>query len=238
MIRPFTKKYGIDRDLFEKADYASFNDFFIRKFAAGKRDFPRDPRTLGAPAEARYLGWNQIDDTITFPVKGIELSAEKILAPVNLTSTFSGGPLLVARLCPTDYHRFHFPDDGVWDHSVRVAGSLHSVNPMVYARKPHVFSTNARTVSVLKTEHFGMLAFVEVGAMNVGKIVQSAEVGGAFKRGQEKGYFLFGASTVLVFGEAGRWRVDPGVADRTRKGVETWVPLGWPLAYSSVSNVG
>lgn len=225
-IEPFIRDYEINMSEFEDPGFQSFNDFFIRRFKPGARQFCESPRELPAFAEARYFAFDRITDSQTFPVKGFSLSARGLLGSENDAAPFIGGPVLLARLCPTDYHRFHYPDDGETTREYRLHGHLHSVNPFAIANKPDIFITNERHVSILETVNFGKLAYVEVGALCVGKIVQTHPVTKPFKRGDEKGYFLFGGSTVIVLGEPGRWKPDSDLLEQTAQGRETLIELG------------
>ena len=173
-ITPFTKKFGIEMDDFlpaegrnEHSPYHSFNEFFIRRFKPGKRPFV-EKGLLPAFGEGRYL------TTLTeIPVKGVRFDAPSLLNNSKWSPHFAEGPILIARLCPVDYHRFHFPDDGKLLDAYRVPGILHSVNPKALQQKPDIFLLNERQVSILESKSFGKLAMVEVGAICVGKIVQS-----------------------------------------------------------------
>jgi phosphatidylserine decarboxylase len=117
--------------------------------------------------------------------------------------------------------------------SYSIAGNLHSVHPLPLQVKPEIFLTNQRQVSVLQTRNFGKLAYVEVGALCVGKIVHHHDVGAFFERGEEKGYFLFGGSTVMVFGEPGSFLPDADLVSQTQNHRETWVSLGESIASGS-----
>jgi phosphatidylserine decarboxylase len=129
-----------------------------------------------------------------------------------------------------DYHRFHFPDNGVVESVHWVAGDLYSVNPIVFDDFPEVFLRNERCVVILKTENFGRIAYVPVGATAVGKIVMHHRAGQSFRRGDEAGYFLFGGSTVVMLGEKGRWVPEPEISDRTLNiQRETYLKLGQVL---------
>jgi phosphatidylserine decarboxylase len=232
-IAPFIQRFKIPMEEYEAGPFATFNDFFIRQFRAGARPFVAAPARLPAFAEARYLAFDRIQATQTFPVKGRYLTAEALLGGLEAAAPFVGGPLLLARLCPVDYHRFHFPDDGELEKSWRIPGRLHSVNPLALQYRGDIFAINERNVSILKTAHFGRLAYIEVGALCVGRIVESWRTIGSethFERGQEKGYFLFGASTVIVLGEPGRWRPDEDLLERTARKRETFVKLGTSVA--------
>lgn len=239
-IAPFVTEFDINLNDFEpspgrsKSDpYANFNEFFIRKFVPGKRTFVAEPNIMPAFSEARYFAYESMTDEATVPVKGRFLSSKALLARSNWESVFKDGPLLLARLCPVDYHRFHYPDDGkVLDH-YRVRGKLHSVNPIALKEFADIFATNERQVTIIETKNFGKLAYIEVGAICVGKIVQSGSLE-EFKRGDEKGYFLFGGSTVIVLGEKGRWAPEADMLEFTKKGIETYVQLGEPVARAKV----
>lgn len=229
-VAPFIKRYGVDASLFEPGPFRTFNDFFIRKFLPGKRAFPKEPNVMGAFAEARYLGFSQLHRETALPIKGLQLFAEDVLGHTPARERFAGGPCLLARLCPVDYHRFHFPDSGKVAHHHVETGKLHSVNPVALERRPNLFLSNERQVSLLQTENFGLLAYVEVGALCVGRIVQSHPMEKRFERGDEKGYFLFGGSTVIVYGEPGAWKPEADILEHTRNGNEVLVELGAPVA--------
>lgn len=236
-VNPFIKNFDIKIDDFilqqpnSSVPYKSFNDFFIRPFKEGKRPFVK-ANQMGAFAEARYYGYEALGDQETIPVKGNFLSGPAVIASEKWGSTFKDGPCLLARLCPVDYHRYHYPDNGrVLDH-YRIKGQLHSVNPLALQKKEDIFIRNERVVTILETEHFGKLAYVEVGAVCVGKIVQSGSLEN-FNRGEEKGYFLFGGSTVIVFGEQGRWKPSKDILEATKSGHEVYVHLGDEVGVSS-----
>ena len=224
-VSGFIREFKIPMQEFEEKNFSSFNDFFIRKFRGGARPFTQKSGELPAFAEARYLAFEKVRDEQTFPVKGRGLSAEFLLGSADKAKPFIGGPLLLARLCPVDYHRFHYPDEGETLDQYSISGALHSVNPLALRHKYDIFITNERQVSLLRTPHFGLLAYIEVGALCVGKIVQthSSE---KFSRGEEKGYFLFGGSTVIVMGEPGAWVPDSDILQQTAQGRETLVRLG------------
>jgi phosphatidylserine decarboxylase len=238
-ITPFVKAFDINMDEFLPEDgagperpYSTFNNFFVRRFKEGARSFVDEQGSMPAPAEARYFGFLDGQAPKSFPVKGKFLDPVELLQKHQWDDTFRNGPALIARLCPVDYHRFHFPDEGQVLDQHSVAGALHSVNPVALKSRPEVFITNERRVTILQTRNFGKLAYIEVGAMCVGKIVQTFE-GKSFKRGQEKGLFLFGGSTVILLGEKGVWVPSQDITENTKKGLETYVKLGHPVARKS-----
>ncbi len=228
-INRFIKKFSIPINEFESASYVSFNDFFIRKFKSGVRIFVSDSAFMPAFCEARYLAFEKLDISKGFPVKGQLLTVNHLLSDKNELKYFSGGPAFIARLCPTDYHRFHFPDNGKVISRRRIRGKFDSVSPVALNKKNDIFCTNERQISILETQNFGKLAFVEVGATCVGKIVQT-HTQDEFLRGEEKGYFLFGGSTVIILGEPGWWVPDKDILDKTADGVESLITLGEQIA--------
>jgi phosphatidylserine decarboxylase len=211
--------------------YKSFNEFFIRKFVDGKRPFVSESNKLGAFAEARYVGAAKVNPEMKFPVKGSYLTARDLIGNSHDAAAFTNGPLLIARLCPVDYHRYHYPDNGINLKSFSIHGDYHSVNPMALQLKNDIFIKNERRVSILQTENFGKLAYIEVGAICVGKIVQSHNELKPFQKGDEKGYFLFGGSTVVVLGEEGQWKPSDDIIQNTNKGIETYLQLGSEVGF-------
>lgn len=228
-ITPFIEHFHIQMEEFEKGPFKSFNEFFKRGFLPGKRTFTSQPHELPAFAEGRYLGFDKVTPESRFPVKGDFLTATDLLQNHEKAKPFEGGPVIIARLCPVDYHRFHFPDDGEIIERWNIEGGLQSVNPIALKAKNAILITNERQVSILKTKNFGLMAYIEVGALLVGKIVQSYK-GSHFKRGDEKGYFLFGASTVIVLGEPGKFSIDKTILENSLKGLETFIRLGDKIA--------
>ncbi len=236
-IKPFIRDFAIKMDEFdptpgrtEEDPYAHFNEFFIRPFKAGKRPFVSDEHLFPAPCEARYFGHAGHSDDLKIPVKGVHMRPRDLVFSEKWAETFSDGPLVVARLCPVDYHRYHYPDAGEVVESYRVPGILHSVNPIALKQKSEIFLQNERQVSILETKNFGKLAYIEVGATCVGKIVQSSK-SKQFSRGEEKGYFLFGGSTVILLGEKGAWTPSQDILDWTAKGTEVYLKLGQEMGH-------
>lgn len=241
-VRPFIEKFNINMDDYEvgtrpsldpRDSYRTFNEFFIRKFKMGKRNFVSEPNCMPAFAEARYVGFEAINDKDHYPVKGQFLKAKDLVGNEQVAKIFEGGPLLIARLCPVDYHRYHYPDNGTVLDNFRVAGAYDSVNPFALRYKNQIFIKNERHVSILQTENFGRLAYIEVGAICVGKIVQSHRWNKPFARGEEKGYFLFGGSTVVLLGEKGAWKPSQDIISNTANGIETYLHLGSEVGIKS-----
>jgi phosphatidylserine decarboxylase len=233
-VAPFIEQFQIQMADFvpeqgrsAESPYSTFNQFFTRRVTDSARPFADAP-SFPAPCDARYFAYDALNDAVRVPVKGALFKASALLRNQDWQSYFEDGPGFIARLCPVDYHRFHFPDDGEVLASWRIPGALHSVNPWALAFRQDIFMVNEREVTILETKSFGKLAFIEVGATCVGKIVQTYTEN-RFERGDEKGMFLFGGSTVIVIGERGRWTIDPAILDNTARGIETYLKMGRAL---------
>ncbi|MBM3268123.1 MAG: phosphatidylserine decarboxylase [Candidatus Sericytochromatia bacterium] len=230
-IPEFIARFGLDAAEFEKPLYAyrSFNQFFVRKLKPGARPFEQAPDALPAPAEGKILVYPHLESDTKIPIKGAAISIESLLSGAEPPDAYRGGSACIIRLAPYDYHRFHFPDAGtagrVWD----IPGRYHSVNPLALARVPDLYCRNKRTVTRLETQNFGRVAFVEVGALCVGTILQTFQPGDV-ARGQEKGYFRFGGSTVVLLFEAGRVRFDDDLCADSATGLEVQVRVGTRIA--------
>ncbi|MFC7735073.1 phosphatidylserine decarboxylase [Roseomonas sp. GCM10028921] len=229
-IEPFVRKYQIDMEEFEQRDYRSFSDFFLRRFRPGVRQFPSAPGKMGACAEGRYLAWERVDPGQSFPVKGHSLRAEHILGSDERARAFVGGPLILVRLAPVDYHHVHYPDSGRTLDKDRMGNRNWTVTWQALRNKGDILFRIERAINILETAHFGRLGLVEVGALTVGRIAQVHPTDQPFDRGQEKSMFRFGGSAVLIFGEPGAWRPSDDLLANTREGMETVIRLGETVA--------
>lgn len=227
------EKYRINMDDFQEQTYKSYREFFLREFLPGKRSFVETPSIMPAFAEGKYLGYKSTNQELNFTVKGTKINLETLLGSPGkeLLPHFLNGPMLISRLCPIDYHYFHFPDDGEIKNSYRVHGRYHSVNIMALRKRPTIFLENERELTLLDTKNFGKLMYIEVGAMCVGKIIQE-HTGTTFSRGERKGFFDFGASTVIVLGEPGKWLPSEDILASTKNNAETKILLGSPVGQS------
>lgn len=237
-IKPFISDFNINTKDFRYGSirtkefhdsFKTFDEFFTRDLVTSARTFSVEKKLMPAFAEGRYFATESIHDILKFPVKGSFLRV-KDLIPSEESIWFEQGPMLIARLCPTDYHRYHYPDDGTTYKSYQRFGRYHSVNPIALKYKPECFIKNERRVSILHTNNFGYLAFIEVGALFVGAIDQVHNENEPFKRGDLKGMFHFGGSTVIVIGEKDRWTPSSDLLEQSYQGLETFVKLGDTVA--------
>lgn len=222
-IKKYVKKHGIDMSEFLQEDYKNFNEFFTRRIKPELRPFDPDPDALISPCDAKVSAY-VISDDLVFNAKGFDYTVGSLLKNGELAEKYSGGLCLVFRLCVTDYHRYFFFDGGIAERNTFIKGRLHTVQPAALERR-RVFTENCREYTLLKTDNFGDAVMVEVGAMMVGRIVNEVK-SGRFERGQEKGRFEFGGSTVILLLEKNRAELDGEFFENTRNDRETVVKCG------------
>lgn len=220
MIKRFIKNNHINMDEYEEKKYKSFNDFFIRNVKDNKRVLNDAKNEFISPCDSKLSVYNITED-LTFKVKGSTYSVDSILKNDKLAKEYKEGLVLLFRLSPEDYHRYFFIDDCIIKNHYKLKGKYNTVNPIVYD-KFKVFKENSREVSVLKTKNFDDIVYIEVGALLVGKII-NYDVNGNIKRGEEKGYFKFGGSTVILLVKKDIVKIDKEIIDNTKNGYETCV---------------
>ncbi len=227
-ILPFISKYEIDVDDFLKSafDYKTFNEFFYRALRPGARPIAPGENVAVFPADGRHLAFQNVDTAPGFYVKGVKFSFADLLGDAALAEKFAGGAMLISRLCPVDYHRFHFPAAGVPSESRLIQGWLYSVSPIALRRNLGYLVENKRVVTLVESASFGTIAMIEVGATNVGSIQQSFVPGRAVAKGEEKGLFAFGGSCVITIFQRDRIRFDADVAEQSANHVETFAKVG------------
>jgi phosphatidylserine decarboxylase len=232
-IAPFIARYGIDPTEIERPldEYASFNAFFCRRLKEGARPFPAEPGRLGSPGDGKLLVQPELSGDLELPVKGVRAPLDRLVGSPEEAARYRGGAAAVLRLAPYDYHRFHFCDGGDAGEPRVIGGGYHSVNPIALARVPDVFARNKRAVSAVDSDAFGRVLYIEVGAFNVASIVQSYDAG-RVARGQEKGYFQFGGSTIVLLFEPGRVRFDGDLVRDSEEGLEVQVRTGSGIAHA------
>lgn len=230
-IAPFIQKYGVDAQEFqnEVADFHSFNDFFIRRLKAEARPLAPGENVAIIPADGRYLFYPDIDAAEGFIVKGQKFQLADLLLNESLAAAYKHGTMVLARLCPTDYHRFHFCCDCLPSPSLQINGWLYSVNPMALRKNIAIFTENKRTISQLATKTFGTIIAVEIGATAVGTIVQTYTPNQPYRKGDEKGYFSFGGSSLILLFPPNTIQLDSDLIAATTQGLEIKCLMGQSL---------
>jgi phosphatidylserine decarboxylase len=227
-IIPFIKKFHIDTSEFLDSveSYESFNDFFIRKLKLSVRPIVAGDDVAIIPADARYYFHQDVSISAGFIVKGEKFDLSSLVQDKDLAKRYENGAMVMARLCPTDYHRYHFPCTCIPGETRLINGWLYSVNPIALKRDIDIFTKNKRVLCEMDTESFGKVLFIEIGATNVGSIHQTYEPGELTFKGAEKGYFSFGASSLIILFEPDRIVFDKDLVAATLSGFEIRCLMG------------
>ena len=223
LIKPFIRRSGIDTSQYIMTGFRSYNDFFTRVVKLGKRPIDRTPDHLISPCDSKLTAYKIGRDSI-FRIKGSRYRVTDLLQNDFLAKRFSGGYCLIFRLEVDDYHRYCYIDDGTKSENTFIAGELHTVNPIALERY-NIYKRNCREYTVLHTENFGDVVQVEVGAMMVGRIVNHHGEA-SFHRGDEKGKFEFGGSTIVMLFGKDSIRIDEDILRNSAEGIETVVKYG------------
>ncbi|SMP44793.1 phosphatidylserine decarboxylase [Anoxynatronum buryatiense] len=210
--------------------YCSFNDFFTRQLKPEARPVHSSQHRLVSPADGRLLAYQSIRNLQMLQIKGQSFTISDLLQNEQQAEMFKNGSAIVIRLSPVDYHRFHFPCDGIPGPARTIKGRYDSVNPVALKAQPGIYCRNRRDVTMMKTLEAGNMAFIEVGATLVGSICQTYSAGMPVSKGMEKGYFQFGGSTVILLFENGKIKIDDDLLNNTEAGYETLVKMGEAIA--------
>ncbi|XVF01614.1 hypothetical protein REPUB_Repub04eG0103800 [Reevesia pubescens] len=216
--------------------FKTFNEFFVRELKPGARPIAfmeRDDVAVCA-ADSRLIAFKSLQDSLRFWIKGRKFSIQGLLGKEICSNAFVDGTLVIFRLAPQDYHRFHFPVSGTIEQFVNIPGCLYTVNPIaVNSKYCNVFTENKRVVSVISTAEFGKVAFVAIGATMVGSITFMKKEGDIVKKGDEFGYFSFGGSTVICVFEKDAIEIDDDLLVNSERSLETLVSVGMTLGVST-----
>jgi len=223
-VNKFIKKYDIDLSQYHSENgHKCFNDFFYRKLKKGKRIIGD---ALVSPADGKVLAFQDIDHVPSFFIKGSEFKLHEFLNDEKLAQKYVGGSMVIVRLAPTDYHRFHFPVSGNASESKSLKGRYFSVSPVALKKNIKIFSQNRRVYNTIKSDNYGDVVMAEIGAALVGSIVQTYDANSHINKGDEKGYFAYGGSTVVLIFEKGKVTIDADLIENTKNHLETEVKMG------------
>jgi phosphatidylserine decarboxylase len=234
-VLPFIVDFNLDVDEFAKSAFAyrTFNEFFYRALKPGVRPIAPGANVAVLPADGRHLVFPDVDRAEGFYVKGAKFTLAELLgeahlppAQQKLAAGFAGGAMLISRLAPPDYHRFHFPVDGKTGEPHPIGGWLYSVHPVALRRNLHYLVENRRVVTLVESPAFGPVAMVEIGATCVGRIRQTFIPGRTVAKGGEKGLFAFGGSCVITLFGRGRIQFDADLVEQSAQQRETYAKMG------------
>lgn len=227
-IQAFVEEFGIDLSEAQTQEFTSFNDFFTRNLKVGARPVDTNANVVTSPADGKILAYKDISHS-NFIIKGHRFNVYSFLGDSAIAQKYADGSLIVIRLAPNDYHRFHFPLGGKLSPLQQITGDYYSVNPIALRKMAEIFFLNKREFLTISNPVFGDMVMAEVGATMVGSIVQTYK-GNVSVKGQEKGYFKFGGSTVVLLFEKGKVVIDDDLLTNTGKGLETGILTGQRIA--------
>lgn len=232
-IAPFIKFHSLDMTEYEETSYATFNDFFYRKLKPGARKVEGDSKIFVSPADSRCTVFSNIHQAKDIWIKGTRFSLAR------LTNNYKPDifndrscSIMIFRLAPQDYHRFHSPCDATIGKPIYVDGQYYTVNPMAIRSSLDVFGENVRMILPLESPEFGTLLLIPIGAMMVGSIVLDRKEGEFVRRGEEMGYFKFGGSTVVTVIPSKSIALDADLSKNSADGIETLVKVGMSVGHS------
>lgn len=223
LVPSFIKSNHIDMSSYEKKEYGSFNDFFARTINPEARTFSPKDSDFISPCDC-YASAYSIHSNLHVSIKDTSYTVTSLLRNKKLATHYKNGYLLVLRLTVGDYHRYHYPVSGKQSKNHFIPGILHTVNPIANDYIP-IYKENAREYTVIRSPLFGFVTQMEVGAMLVGKICNHKQCC-TVTRGEEKGYFQYGGSTIVLLLEKDSILLRPDLLQNTKHGFETQLHLG------------
>lgn len=223
MIKGFVRKNNINLNDYEQRTFKSYNDFFTRKIAEGKRNIDYSKNAFISPCDAKLSAY-YINNTSSFKIKDSYYTLKDLLGGNEIYKEYKNGICLIFRLSVDDYHRYCYIDNGTKSNNTFINGELHTVQP-ISLEKYNIYKRNCREYTILHTENFKDVIQIEVGALIVGKIVNHHEQYN-FKKGEEKGMFEFGGSTIVLLIKENTVDIDNDIIINTKNGLETIVKYG------------
>ena len=224
LIPGFIRRNEIGLEDVKQETWTSFNDFFTRRLKDGARPVDADPAHLPAPCDGFLRAWPISEETV-LPVKDVPYTVPDLIRSKKLAEQFCDGLCLVFRLTPKDYHHYVYPDDALQVLTRRIDGVFHTVQPHA-TEHADVYVQNTREYTLLDTDHFGRMVYMEVGALLVGRIRNRLFRRCRVRRGEEKGWFEFGGSTILLLVRPGVLELNEDIKKASAEGLETPVRLG------------
>lgn len=225
-IKPFIDSLQIDmaESAKQMGEFKSFNDFFYRELKPGARPIQNG---LVSPGDGRILAFENVSEVQHFFVKGKEFTLPHFLKNDVLAEKFSSASMVILRLAPNDYHRYHFPYAGIASKSEKIEGVYYSVSPISLKEKfTEVFTENKREMCRISTANKGEILILPVGATMVGSILSTYTAGAKVEKGQEMGYFAFGGSTIVLLFDSKAFKLDADLVQNTKRNLETYVRMG------------
>lgn len=222
LIKTFVRKNNIDLSDYYSDNFSCFNDCFSRKIKDGKRPIDNHCDILISPSDGLVSSY-KIDENLLLNIKNSKYTIFSLVKDADIAEKYRNGTCVVIRLCVNHYHRYCYPCDGIKGENIHIKGILHTVRPIAL-ENTSVFSENSREYTILKNNIFGDVTMMEVGALLVGRIKNYHQIY-EFKKGEEKGMFQYGGSTIILLLED-KVKVDEKFFTATSEGIEVPVKMG------------
>ena len=229
-IKKFVKENNINTFEYESKNYKSYNDFFTRRVIPYKRPIDAKKDRFISPCDSKVTVY-EINKDLTLKIKDSYYSIDSLIND-NIIEDYTGGYAFIFRLSVDNYHRYCFVDSGTKEEDKYIKGIFHTVQPIAL-KHYNFFKTNSREYTILHTNHFGDVIQVEIGAMGVGRITNNHNIQ-KFKKGEEKGYFEFGGSTIVVLVKKNILKIDKDILDNSKENIETIVKYGEGIATNTL----
>jgi phosphatidylserine decarboxylase len=231
-IAPFIEKYQLDKEEFleNPHNFHSFNQFFFRKLKPSTRPISKDSDSIVFPADGRHLVLPDLSRTKNIYAKGQKFCLATLLGDLSLAEKFKNGSMVISRLCPVDYHRFHAPCVGTIKSRTLINGFLYSVNPIALRKKISIFWENKRYLTIFQNEKVGDVLQLMIGATCVGSVHWTSKIGDHLQIGNEQGYFSFGGSCVITIFPASSIKFRSDLCTKSSEGYETYGLMGEMMA--------
>jgi phosphatidylserine decarboxylase len=229
-IKPFIEELQIDMKDYRNNvnEFHTFNEFFYRELKPGARKIGNG---LISPGDGKILAFENMEAVSHFYIKGGTFTLDRFLADNALAEKYRNASMIILRLAPRDYHRYHFPYKGIAGASAKIRGAYYSVSPYALVRNfARVFCENKREICRLQIADYKELLIIPVGATMVGSINSTYQPNTPVEKGDEMGYFAFGGSTLVLLFDAGMFTISPDLLKNTRNGLETYVKMGEEIA--------
>lgn len=224
-IKKFIKDNKINMDDYEKKEYKNFNEFFIRKIKKERRKIDKDKNSFISPADSK-LSVYKITKDLKLTIKNSTYALNELVNNEISLDEYKNGLCLVFRLSVDNYHRYCFVDDGSVKKNNSIKGKLHTVTSI--SKDYKIYKVNHREYTLLNTKNFDNVLYIEVGALMVGKIINKDIKN--FKKGEEKGFFKLGGSTIVLLVKENTIKLDEDILKNSNKDIETIVQYGEKIA--------
>lgn len=229
-INQFIKKYQVNEEEFLEpiANFKTFNQFFFRKLKPESR--PISTSNWVYPADGRHLWIPKLSQVSRIFAKGQSFNLDLLLGDSLLAREYQNGSLLISRLCPVDYHRFHFPSNGSVEEVLNLTGDLYSVSPIALRKKLSYFWQNQRVRIAYQSTLGPLVQILPIGATCVGGIFFTYSHRNNLRKGDEIGYFAFGGSTVITVFPENNLKICSKLENASERGYEFYAKMGDYLA--------